>query len=255
MRANLYGGISGFFLGLGEPWRGLRFMIRHPSLWPYVVLPFLICLLFYAGAIWLGWYFMDRWLEGAFTSEAVGWRIVEYILIGLYWILVLVVSAIAFVPLAALVASPFNDLLSEKTEKIYLNVSVDEPFSIRNLIRAIKVGIKGEIARTIKVAVLLLLAFSLNIIPVIGSVASTILSTAITIRFLSLEFTSFSMDRRLFTWPQKQDYLRRYRAATIGFGAMAFVIMLVPVVNAFFIPVSAIAGTLLFCDTELRRGA
>lgn len=32
---------------------------------------------------------------------------------------------------------------------------------------------------------------------------------------------------------------------------MAFAIMTVPVVNALFIPVSAIAGTLLFCDTEM----
>lgn len=34
---------------------------------------------------------------------------------------------------------------------------------------------------------------------------------------------------------------------------MSFAIMMAPLLNALFIPVSAVAGTLLFCDTELAN--
>jgi CysZ protein len=247
------GSAGGFFLGVGEPWRALRFMVAHPSLWPYAILPFILCIVLYAGAIWAAWYFVAPWIESIFDSEAWGWEILEGALSVLFWVFVLILAAVLFVPIAALIANPFNDLLSEKTEKIYMNLSGDQPFSIRALIRALKVGLAGEIARTIKVSILLLLAMLLNFIPVIGSIAASIVTALITIKFLSLEFTSFSMDRRIYTWQQKQDFLRRFRSETFGFGAMAFGLMLIPGVNAFFIPVSAVAGTMLFCDTELRR--
>lgn len=243
--------IGGFFAGLFAPWRGLGFLIGHPSLWHLAVLPFLLSLAFYVGAMWLGWHFAHQWLAAAFDSRGAGWKILEYLLAALYWIAILIVSAVAFVPVASLIASPFNDTLSEKTEQIYLGVGA-ESFSVKRLARSMWVGITGEIARAVTLGALLIAAFCLNFIPGAGSAAATAASAFFTIYYLSLEFTSFSMDRRTFTWPQRRAYLARFRARTLGFGTMAFGIMMIPIVNALFIPVSAVAGTLLFCDTELR---
>ena len=61
------------------------------------------------------------------------------------------------------------------------------------------------------------------------------------------------MDRRLYSYAQRGEFQRRNRARTLGLGSMAFLIMLVPVLNALFIPVSAVAGTLLFCDAFYCR--
>lgn len=240
--------------GLGYPFRGFRFLLRHPRLWPLAALPFLLCAALYVLVIWLGWSWIGGWIEGALVErEGWWWRWLGYLLYVVFWLVVLAVSVLAYVPIAAIVASPFNDLLSEKTEKLYQGIELDEPFSIKLLIRSLRVGLVGEIKRSLTLAVLLLFALSLNLIPGIGQVAAMVASTGFTIYYLSLEFTSFSMDRRLYTWERKRAFLKRFRARSVGFGAAMFLILMVPLVNAFFIPISAVAGTMLFCDTELRK--
>jgi len=242
-----------FGTGMGYTWRGVRFLAGHPRLWAWAAFPFVLSLVFYALVLYFGWSWVGEWIDSTFADREGMWRGVEYLLIGVFWILALVLVAFAFVPFAALISSPFNDLLSEKVEKLYLGASVDEPFTLKNLIRALVVGLRGEILRFATLSGLLIFAFCFNFIPVFGQMIAGGLSTFFTIRYLSLEFTSFSMDRRYYDWRGKQDYLRRFRARSMGFGTMAFLVMLVPLVNALFIPVSAVAGTLLFCDTELEK--
>lgn len=239
--------------GIGYPVRGFRFLLAHPRLWPLAALPFVLCLLVYILVIWLGWTWIGGWIDASLVErEGWWWRWLGYLLWGVFWIVGLGISVLAFVPLAAIVAGPFNDLLSEKTERLYRGVEVDEPFSVAALLRSLRVGLVGELKRSATLAILLLLALSLNFIPGIGQIAATVASTWLTVYYLSLEFTSFSMDRRHYTWERKRGFLRRFRARSVGFGSAAFLIMLVPFVNAFFIPISAVAGTLLFCDTELQ---
>lgn len=240
--------------GLGYPFRGFRFLLRHPRLWPLAALPFLLCAGLYVLLIWLGWSWIGGWIEGALVErEGWWWRWLGYLLYVVFWIVALGLSVLAYVPIAAIIASPFNDLLSEKTEKLYQGIELDEPFSIKLLIRSLRVGLVGEVKRSLTLAVLLILALSLNLIPGVGQIAATVASTTFTVYYLSLEFTSFSMDRRLYTWERKRAFLKRFRARSVGFGAAMFLILMVPLVNAFFIPISAVAGTLLFCDTELKQ--
>ena len=157
----------------------------------------------------------------------------------------------AFVPVAVLIAQPFNDILSEKVERLYSGQPVDDAFSLRRFIRSLAIGFGSSLRLTVLTLLLLGCALTLNLIPVIGQVLATAASLAITIRFLSLEFTSYSMDRRDYTYAQRRAFLRSNRARTVGMGAMAACLMVIPIVNALFIPVSAVGGTLLFCDTEL----
>lgn len=240
--------------GLGYPFRGFRFLLSHPRLWPLAALPFILCVALYVLVIWLGWSWIGGWIEGALVErEGWWWRWLGYLLYVVFWIVALGLSVLAYVPLAAIIASPFNDLLSEKTEKLYQGIELDEPFSVKLLVRSLRVGLVGEVKRSLTLAVLLLFALSLNLIPGVGQVAAMVASTGFTIYYLSLEFTSFSMDRRLYTWDRKRAFLKRFRARSVGFGAAMFLILMVPLVNAFFIPISAVAGTLLFCDTELKR--
>ncbi|MBI1785103.1 EI24 domain-containing protein [Candidatus Sumerlaeota bacterium] len=242
---------SDFLLGLGDPLRGISFLVRHPSLWVWGVLPFLISAVLYIGAIYGCWRFAHGWLHDEFYVEGTAWKALGVLIEILFWIIILIFAALAFIPAATLVANPFNDLLSEKTERIYRGAEVDQPFSLGRLFRALHVGLAGEIRRFVKVTVLLCLALLLNLIPVAGQALASAASAFITISYLSLEYTSFSMDRRLFTWEQKKYFLRTHKARTLGFGAMAFFILTIPGVNALFIPISAVAGTLLFCDTAL----
>ena len=152
-------------------------------------------------------------------------------------------------PIASFIATPFNDILSEKVERLYAGATM-ETFSARRFVQTMAIGLHSSLRIMLVTFALLACAMLLNLIPVFGPALATAASVAITIRFLTLQFTAYSMDRRLFTYGQRREFLRRNRARTVGLGSMAFLVMLVPVINAFFIPVSAVAGTLLFCDTQ-----
>lgn len=245
--------VGEYLAGLADPWRGFFFLLARPRLWFFAAIPFVLTLVLYAGLMYLGWRWISGWIDGLLPAEGSVWRVVGVLLAILYWILGLILSALAFMPAAVIVASPFNDLLSEKTEYLSGVARVDEPFSVRRFLLAASRGVASDLARALKVGVLLFLAFFLNFIPGAGPPIAAAVSAFTSISYLAVEYTSYSMDRRLFTWREKQDYLSRHRARTLGFGTMAFAIMLIPVVNAAFIPVSAVAGTLLFCETELRR--
>jgi len=245
--------VGEFVRGAGDFWRGLAFLIGHPRLWLLSAIPFVLNVCLFVLLYWLGWHFLGGWLGECFPSdEGIWWRIISWLISALYWIVAFLVIIFAFVPLASLLAEPFNDLLSEKVERLYTGQGVDEPFSVRSLIRGLTVGLGSTVRLTALTLLLLALAMTLHVVPVFGSLLATAAAMAITIRFLSLQYTSYSMDRRAYSFARRREFLRRNRARTIGMGAMAAVLMVIPIVNALFIPVSAVAGTLLFCDAELN---
>lgn len=245
------GAAADFWRGAADPWRALRFLVVHPRLWIWAFIPFAMCLAIYFLIFYFGWSHFEGWLDhGMLHAPQVWRRVVAYALVVLFWVVGVIAAALAFIPVASLIANPFNDILSEKTELIYRGAP-ERPFSIGHMLRTLRIGLAGEVARFATVGFLLGLAWTLNFIPLLGPPTAAGASALITIMFVSLEYTSFSMDRRLYTWTMKKRFLRERRPRTLGFGAMTFLILMTPVVNALFIPVSAVAGTLLFCDTEI----
>ncbi|HPK03133.1 MAG TPA: EI24 domain-containing protein [Candidatus Sumerlaeota bacterium] len=243
-----------FLRGAVDVWRGLRFLLGHPGLWIWALIPFTINVLLFAGVAWAVWHFAGGWLERAFFAQGGFWAdLFGYLLGALIWIALGLTTLFAFVPMAALIASPFNDVLSEKVEVIYGGGTVEESFSLKALWRGLRVGLATSLRLFWVTLLLFICTLPLHLAPVIGSAAAAVASAAITIRFLALEFTSYSMDRRYYDYARRREFLRRNRWRTLGLGTMAFVIMPVPLLNALFIPVSAVAGTLLFCDSELRE--
>lgn len=244
--------ISDFFEGVHDVWRGASFILVHPGLWAWALIPFVLNIIFFSALGWGLWHFAGGWLHGhlfvnhGFWSHLLGW-----VLGFIFGILFLLLLYFLFVPLASLIASPFNDVLSEKVERLYVGQSVEQGFSLKALAKSVALGLHSSLRLTLVSLALLAAALLLNFLPPpLGSALWTAASAAITIRFLSLQYTAYSMDRRFYTYPQRREFLRLNRARTIGLGAMAFLIMLVPGLNALFIPVSAAAGTLLFCDTQ-----
>ncbi|MCE5230081.1 EI24 domain-containing protein [bacterium] len=244
---------SNFMRGAGDVWRGTSLILGRPRLWIWILIPFVLNAALFGLIAWGAWYFawdrISHMIGSGFWWDMLGWIISVAI-----WIMLAIFVIFLFVPIGALIALPFNDILSEKVEIILTGSTVDESISIRSLARSIAVGTKTGLRLTLVTLSLLIPVLLLNFIPVIGNALSVGLSAAITIRFLALEFTSYSMDRRYYDYRRREEFMRRNRARAVGLGAMAWVLMLIPVVNALFIPVSAVAGTILFCETELAPG-
>lgn len=240
-----------FFRGMGDVWRGFSYLMRHPRLLPWALIPFVLNILFFVLLSWGIWHFLGGWVDRhLLTGQGFWLSLLGWLVRALAWIVIGLVVVFTFVPLATLIAAPFNDVLSEKVEKLCAGAGVDQSFSLRALARVLASGLHSSLRLTLLTLILILCALPLHLLPGIGSALATAASVAITIRFLSLQFTAYSMDRRLYSYRQRRDFLRRHRARTIGLGTMAFLVMLVPGAGALFIPVSAVAGTLLFCDTQ-----
>jgi CysZ protein len=246
------GMLGEFIAGATDVWRGFSLLLRRPAWWYLAIIPFVLNLLIFGGLVWLGYSPLHGWAERHFFSDPnAWWSILGGLLELLYWLAICVVIFFLFVPFATIVAAPFNDFLSEKVELDYCGARVDKQSFVRDTWRSIWVGLKTSVRLSLITIGLYALILPLNLIPGFGSVLYTVLSAAITIRFLALQFTAYSMDRRYVDYAGRNGFLKRHRWRTIGLGTMAFCCMWVPGLNALFIPVSAVAGTLLYCDTEL----
>lgn len=244
--------LADFFEGAHDVWRGAGFLLARPALWIWALIPFVLNIIFFTLLAWGTWHFAGSWIHAHFFSGHGLWlNILGWVLGVLFWIGFGLLVFFLFVPLASLVASPFNDVLSEKVERLYAGERIEQGFSLGRLVRSIATGLHSTLRLALVSTVLLVAALPLGLLPPpLGPALWSAASAAITIRFIALQFTAYSMDRRIYTYRQRRDFLRRNRARTIGLGTMAFAVMLVPGLNALFIPVSAVAGTLLFCDAR-----
>lgn len=197
-----------------------------------------------------GIFLASDWIHQTFLDKG-GWATwVGWIISIVLWLCVAVITYFLITPLTACIASPFNEILSERVESLCLGETnkSKEPFSIKSFLRGMAITTGASVKLMIITLGLQLIALCIFLVPVIGPWIASIASAMITIRYITLEFTSYAMDRRFYTYAQRRDFLKRNRARTIGLGTMAFIIMLIPFVNAIMIPASAISGTLIFCD-------
>lgn len=243
-----------FFRGVFDIWRGAGLIMGRPRLWPWLMIPFVINVALFVALAWIGWHYASEAISH-YVGTGFWWDMLGWIVKAIVWLAMAVLIIVLFVPIGSLVALPFNDILSEKVEIILTGATVDESFSMKSLARGMVVGTKTGLRLTFVTLALLVPVLLLNLFGPVGSMLSAILSVLITIRFLALEFTSYSMDRRFYDYRKRSEFMKRNRARTAGLGVMAWLIMLVPIVNALFIPVSAVAGTILFCETELQPPA
>lgn len=93
--------------------------------------------------------------------------------------------------------------------------------------------------------------FALNLVPGFGSAAWSVASTVWTMRWASVEYLDAAMGRHLYPLAEVQAGLRRRRALGFGFGAGVWLVLWVPVLNALFVPLALIGGTLLYRGLKL----
>lgn len=100
---------------------------------------------------------------------------------------------------------------------------------------------------TIPLAVVL---FVIGLIPVVGTVASFLLGAGFGGWFLALELTTYPLERRgIVTLAQRRAALRQHRATVVGFGASVFLLFLIPLGPALFMPAAVAGATRLVQET------
>jgi CysZ protein len=238
--------VASFFYGLLLPWTALRLILRKPSLFLWASIPIAITLAFSIwGAAWAKAKLVSLgtvWLAG--LGYAPDSWVATVALIFLQ-IVIFVVAAISFSIVATIVASPFNDFLSEAVEPFCAPSPPSPPppeaSTLRGKIRAVRVDIAKTLAvGVIQLALILAGVFGfwipgVNLIPLL-----------LAFWLLSFQFVTYPQTRRGEGFGRSMRFLFRHAFATLGFGASIGTLFAIPIVSAFALPLAVVGGTLLY---------
>jgi CysZ protein len=195
--------------------------------------------LFGSIGIWLG------------TDEAgtTFWlEILHVLLLILGFLLVLIVCYFLFTIFGGIITAPFNENISQIVEEgVTGTIAAADPGFWKDAV----LSIKSEIQKLAFYFSILFLIFLLNILPVVGNILSLILGTVFSFYFNALDFLDYPMQRKLMKFKNKLKVTQNGGMISYGFGAMAFLMMFLPIVNVFMKPILVVAGTRLYWEKNI----
>jgi CysZ protein len=172
-----------------------------------------------------------------------GWALAGwYLLVAIAFLLIVVIGA-NVIPL--LLLAPLQDALSESAEEA-MELASARPFSVSGMLR----DAARALAHTLARIVFLLLGHAalllLHLLPVIGSAAWAVLAHLWTMWWLAGEYLDAPMSRHGHSFSELRRAMAARPGLCLGLGAGTYVLLWIPVVNFFLLPVAVVAGTLLY---------
>jgi CysZ protein len=241
--------VSGFARGFSYPLRALRFFRQHPSLLRYVAIPFAINLLVFSLIVYFGFDWFDWVLTHyAFSTDVWYGLILYYLAWVVTLMLTLVIVFFSFTMIGNLIASPFNELLSERTELLLQETTETQEGSIALFFKEAKYAFFYEIRKMLFFLFCMAMLLLLNFIPLVGAMTYAVLVPLFALFFLGVEYMAFVTMRKHYSFSQLRRYLFKRPLLMAGFSCSVFVLLAIPFVQFFCIPLAVVGATLLWCD-------
>ncbi|MEX0171291.1 EI24 domain-containing protein [Streptomyces sp. LMG1-1-1.1] len=243
-------GVGFKYLLQGQKWVG-----RHGRWFGFGLLPGLVTLVLYAGAlVGLGYGaddlaawatpFADDW-----TSPWLG--IFRGTLTALVFAFGCFLAVITFTAVTLLVGQPFYESLSEAVDR---GEGGEVPESGLPLWRELWISARDSLRVVLRVAFYGVLLFACGFIPVVGQTVVPVLGFCVSGFFLAEELTAVALQRRGVELKERLRMLRGRRLATLGFGVPLTLAFLVPFVAVFLMPGAVAGATLMVRDLRGETG-
>jgi len=229
--------------------RGALFLRAHRELWKYATAPLAISIVVLGGSYVLLYHVFSK-LMGHMVNEQWYWQALYYVLLAVVTVVILVAFFFLFTLIASALASPFNEVISQKTEEIVTGTFHEAPFSVVLLVKDSGRAIAHSFRILGLYLVLLACAMLFLLIPGIGALLFAVAGALLSSYKFAFEYLGYPMDRRRFSWQDKRTFLKSGFISIMGFGLGNLVVASIPVVNLFFIPAAVVGGTLLFLDLQ-----
>lgn len=235
----------GFFL----PFRSLSLLRGNPRLILYILVPFLINVVVFSAAVWLGVdFFGGTVVEHLPRGDAWYWALLSW----LVWLVAALLTAVlvffSFTVVGNLLASPFNDLLSERAEEVLTGRIGALPFSLRQFFSDLLKTIFMEAKKMSLFVLVMLLILPLNLLPGFGTALYTLLAVSLTLLFLCFEYLSFVMVRKQQFFSAQRRYIFARKFLMLGFACGVVALLAIPFMQLFCIPLAVIGATRLWCE-------
>ncbi|RKG74725.1 sulfate transporter, partial [Corallococcus exercitus] len=234
--------LSDFFQGVGVLGRAFRLIFRSRRLF----LLSSLCAVLTAIALVALAVLLYRYAPGLLESV---WARPESWYGRAGWDLALILGALVAWVVGAnvvppLLLTPLQDPLSEATEAEC--AQADAVLSPASFLRGMTTGLLHTLARMALLFLGLAVLLPLNLVPGLGSIAFTVLASVWTMLWMAAEHLAAPMTRHLYPFAQVRRMLRERQALCLGFGAGVYLLLWVPILNTFFLPVAIVGGTLLY---------
>ena len=242
--------IQQFLLGAQYAFSGFS-LISKKGIRQFVIIPLLINTGVFSVAVWLAMSQFD-----ALMIQLSGWLPVwlswiQWLLWPLFALLILIAVYYTFTIVANFLASPFNSLLAERVEQKLSNEVMPEFQGYRAFIGTIAKTLLSEFRKVLYLIKWLPVILIISVIPLVNFIAP--FAWAIFGAWmLSLQYTDYPMGNHELFIKQELSLLRKNRSAALGFGGMLTIMMIIPIVNFFVMPVG-VAGATVFWVKQLSQ--
>ncbi len=238
--------IKGFLEGIGLAFGGFSLIVKK-GIRPFVVVPLLINIVVFSLGIWLA-YSEFNGLMGQMLGWLPGWLPdviktgLEYVLWPLFAALILIAVYYSFTIVANLIAAPFNSVLADRVEQKLKGLPVTESQGFKALIGTIGKTLSSETKKLFYMLKWLPVLFIISVIPLVNFIAPFAWA-AYGAWMLSLQYSDYAMGNHELFFKDELILLRKNRAVSLGFGGALTVMMMIPVLNFFVMPVGVAGGT------------
>ncbi len=232
-----------FWRGLRLPFRGARLISSQPKLRWLALLSGAVTLVALGAVLSLAFGYTDDlvswlWAKPASWYGAALW----YVVTALAFVILVVVGANTL-PLLAL--APLQDPISEAAEEACGDFTAP-PFSVGGLIKSTAFSLGHTLARICVLLAGHALLLLLHFIPGAGSLLWTVLGSLWTAVWMGAEYLAAPMARHYLPFAKVRAVLWQRPLLALGFGAAVYVILWIPLLNCFFVPMANVGGTLLY---------
>lgn len=194
-----------------------------------------------------GWIFnglipMGEDIIGEYFSNKVIGGVFYYLLVGFMSVLIYLLVSWTLVLLISLIASPFNDLISTRVEKLMTGRKVEDLSTgmSQMLVRLTKT-LFNEVKKIFMILIFTIIAFILNLLPVLVPVALFITAILFAVQFVDYSWARHDLPSKKCYQDAKKNWIP-YSLSGLGF----LVIATIPIVNLFLPAYATIYYTVLW---------
>lgn len=262
-----------FIKSLSYPFKGVSFLFTHVKLFKYFYIPFIINLVLALTSIiylfkplskiidWLvqqsesNFYSLINqisiWTNLELNSSSFNHyysSILTCFLNFFATILILILFPFILTICSSLITPIFRSFLYSKTKE--LAGSVEIQYNITETLQYIFKTIFIEIRKVLLYLFFSILLFLLNLVPIIGNIAYLVLQFLLTALFVGWESLSPWFEEKMMSFKEQYGFIKQNRSVFMGFGIPAALLLLIPLVQAFFLLTHTIGGALLSIELE-----
>lgn len=225
-------------------------LIRQPGLRQYVIVPTMINILVLVLLVAWGTSKFGELTEYLAASLPDWLAFLSGLFAFLAAVLAVIVLLYLFTIIANLIASPFNAVLSIRVEE---HLTGKTPGADEGLLHMLVRSTGRELQKLGYLLPRMLGLVVITLIPGVNALAP-FLWIGFGAWMMALQYTDYAADNNGISFRELRRMLGKRKTDALLFGALAYAVLAIPIVNLILIPAAVAGGTSLFVH-QLNRGA